>query len=104
MLASVAVIELTCPYGARRSPPCDGRLVECLALLKRRVPLIAVDGFAAEIVHPRPDGPDHGGGAAGLSGSIRRTADGLELLPGLAVGSLDRRSADHVRLGSRAPR
>ncbi len=81
VLASVAVVELTMSYG---QPPIAALVMaiswSVYGLLKRRVPLAAVDGFAAEsfvLVGPAVIIVVV---SAALADSIPRTADGAELL------------------------
>ena len=81
VLASVAVVELTMSYG---QPPIAALVMgiswSVYGLLKRRVPLAAVDGFAAEsfvLVGPAVIIVVV---SAALADSIPRTADGVELL------------------------
>jgi chloramphenicol-sensitive protein RarD len=80
VLATVAVVELTVSYG---QPPISALVMavswSVYGLLKRRVPLAAVDGFAAESFVLVPPAVIVVAATAGLSGSIPRSADGLEL-------------------------
>ena len=103
VLASAAVIELTVSYGR---PPVAALVMavswSVYGLLKRRVPLPAIDSFAAESFVLVVPAAIVIAVAAGLSDSVPRSGDAADLALVVALGRGDGGAADPVRLLRRA--